>query len=315
MKKKLITRFIVLSSIITTLFSCGSKDTVSETSTEETEVVTPVSVVPINIGPIEEFIELNATSQFQQKWILKANVTGYLKQANVQLNRFVGRGQTIFTIKTKEAQSIGNTINQLDPSFKFTGMNSILANGSGFISEINHQAGDYVQDGDQLAVITDTKSFVFLMDLPYELRPYIAGKRSVELTLPDGEKMYAYISGNMPVMDSSSQTQRVVLKVNATHPIPENLIGKVRLVKYENKRAELLPKAAILSDETQMNFWVMKMINDSIAAKVEIRKGIESGGYVEIISPMFSAQDKILITGNFGLPDTAKVKIIDPKKE
>ena len=316
MKKKFIIQSLLHASMITLLLSCGSKDTVStETTTGETEVVTPVSVVPVNIGPMEEFIELNATSVFQQKWILKSNVTGYLQQANVQLNRFVGRGQTIFTIKTKEAQSIGNSINLLDSSFRFTGINSIRANGSGFISEINHQAGDYVQDGEQLAVITDTKSFVFLLDLPYEMRPYIIGKTAVQLILPDGEKMYAYITGNMPVMDSASQTQRIVLKVNANHAIPENLIAKVRLVKNANKQAYILPKAAVLSDETQSIFWVMKMINDSTAAKVEVKKGIESGDNVEIISPVFSGQEKILVTGNFGLPDTARVKISSPGKE
>ncbi|MDB5030316.1 MAG: p-hydroxybenzoic acid efflux subunit AaeA, partial [Mucilaginibacter sp.] len=36
---------------------------------------------------------------------------------------------------------------------------------------------------------------------------------------------------------------------------------------------------------------------------------IESGDYVEILSPKFTAQDKIIITGNYGLADTAKVKI------
>jgi hypothetical protein len=291
------------------LISCHRKD--SEATTEEvSEVITPVMVVNINNGPMEEVVELNATSVFQQKWIIKSNVTGYLQRSTVQLNNFVGSGQVLFTLKTKEAASIGNTINILDSSFKFSGVNSVRANGSGFVSEINHQAGDYIQDGEQLAVITDTKSFVFLLDLPYEMRPYITGKQSVQLELPDGEKLQAYISGNMPVMDSAAQTQRIILKVQAGHPIPENLIAKVRLVKKQNNYAVSLPKSAVLADEAQLNFWVMKMISDSIAVKVDIRKGMETGDKVEIVSPLFSATDKILATGNFGLPDTARVKII-----
>jgi len=264
---------------------------------------------------MKEFVELNATSVFQQKWILKSNVTGYLQKANVALNKFVHAGEIIFTEKTKEAESIGNTINKLDSSFKFTGVNSIRSNGSGFISELNHQAGDYVQDGEQLAVITDSKSFVFLMDIPYEMRPYIIGKTTVELELPDGEKIPAFLSGNMPVMDSAAQTQRIILKTNATHPIPENLVAKVRLEKKANERASYLPKTAILADEAQSVFWVMKMINDSTAVKTEIKKGIEAGGNVEIIAPSFSARDKILVSGNFGLADTANVKIISSANE
>lgn len=300
----------VITAVVVLLLSCNAKDSAAVNEDAATAVTTPVTTVGISSGPMASYIELNATSVFQQKWIVKSNVTGYLQRSNMQLNKFVNSGQVLFTVKTKEAQSIGNTINILDSSFKFSGVNSIRSNGTGFISEINRQPGDYVQDGEQLAVVTDTKSFVFLLDLPYEMRPYIIGKSSVQLLLPDGEKLDAYINGNMPVMDSAAQTQRIVLKVNSTHPIPENLIAKVRLVKTENNHAYYLPKAAVLADEAQSNFWVMKMINDSTAAKVEIKKGIETADNIEIVYPVFSGQDKILITGNFGLPDTARVKLI-----
>ncbi|MGZ4000102.1 MAG: hypothetical protein ACXVIY_05715, partial [Mucilaginibacter sp.] len=64
-----------------------------------------------------------------------------------------------------------------------------------------------------------------------------------------------------------------------------------------------------LANETQTEFWVMKMINATTAVKVPVTKGIESGDRVEILSPKFSPQDKIIVTGNYGLTDTAKVKI------
>lgn len=279
-------------------------------SADAPATITPVTVVTVSNGPMEEYTDLNATSVFRQKWVVRSNLNGYLQQSTLQLNKMVSKGQVLFTLKTKEAQSIGNTINILDSSFRFNGVNTVRSNGTGFISEINHLPGDYVQDAEQLAVITDTKSFVFLLDLPYEMRPYMAGKTSVPLLLPDGEKLDAVISGSLPAMDSSSQTQRIILKVNASHPIPENLIGKVRLTKTQNSSAYYLPKAAVLADETQSDFWVMKMINDSTAVKVPVKKGIESGGNVQVLEPLFSVSDKILASGNFGLPDTARVKII-----
>ena len=288
--------------------SCKSKEAAQEE--EAVDVITPVTITGISNQPMEEFVELNATSAFLQKWIVRANATGYLKSANVELNKYVNSGQILYTVKTKEAESIGNSVNVLDSSFKFTGVNTIKANQSGFISQINHQSGDYVQDGDQLAVITDTKSFVFLLDMPYELRPYILNKKSLEMILPDGEKLTGIISGNMPSMDAGSQTQSIILKVNATHSIPENLIAKVKVVKSSRGNAFSLPKAALLTNETQGEFWIMKMINDSTAAKVLVKKGIETNERIEILSPVFSVNDKILVTGNYGLGDTAKVKII-----
>jgi hypothetical protein len=62
-----------------------------------------------------------------------------------------------------------------------------------------------------------------------------------------------------------------------------------------------------LADETQTEFWVMKLINDSTAIKVAVKKGIETNDKVEILEPQFNPADKIIFTGNYGLADTAKV--------
>ena len=68
---------------------------------------------------------------------------------------FVNKGKRLFTLETKESAAIGKTISSLDSSFKFSGLITIQAKGHGYITQLNHQAGDYVQDGEQLAVISD----------------------------------------------------------------------------------------------------------------------------------------------------------------
>jgi hypothetical protein len=130
------------------------------------------------------------------------------------------------------------------------------------------------------------------------------------MVLPDGEKLIGSISGSMPSMDAASQTQNIILKVTTSHALPENLIAKVKVVKSYKGNTNSLPKTAILTDETQSEFWVMKMFNDSAAAKVVIKKGIETTDRIEIVSPSFTAADRILVTGNYGLGDTAKVQIV-----
>ncbi len=116
----------------------------------------------------------------------------------------------------------------------------------------------------------------------------------------------------MPTVDPISQTQRFVLKVptyDGGRSIPENLIARVLWVKSVRPKAASLPKAAVLTDEMQSEWWVMQLTDDSTAVKVPIRKGIESGDRVEILSPRFGTKDRILLSGNFGLPDTAHVVI------
>lgn len=286
------------------LFNCKQKAASSE---EKPDPVTPVTLTSVTYDPLVEYIDLNATSSFLQKSVVKANLNGYIKAVNVRFGSFVNPGQTLFILKTKESNALGNTINKLDPSFKFSGVNTVKANLSGYITELDHQAGDYVQDGEQLAIISDMNSFVFIMNVPYEFRPFVMDNKPVEVTLPDGESLKGKIQSSMPFVDSLSQTQSVAIRVNSTKPLPLNLVAKVRIIKSSKAAASSLLKGAVLSDETQSNFWVMKLINDSIAVKVPVKIGLQSGEKIEILSPVFKPTDKIVLSGNYGLTDTAKV--------
>jgi len=305
MKQYFVKSVSALFVCLLALASCQSKD--AETTQEPPAVHVPVTVTSVTYEPLQQYIDVNATSTFLQQNFVKSNLNGYIQKANIKFGDYVHRGQILFILKTKEAAAIGNSVNKLDSAFNFSGINSVRADASGYVMQVNHQAGDYVQDGEQLAVINDSKSFVFVMNVPYEYKPYISTGKQVQLTLPDGEKFWATVKPSLPMMDSASQTQAVSLNVIASHPIPMNLVAKVRIVKESKPAAQTLDKAAILSDETQSNFWIMKMINDSTAVKVPVKTGMESGDKVEIISPEFQPKDKILVTGNYGLEDTTKV--------
>lgn len=291
------------------LFSCKGKGSPDDNA-DNVKAQTPVTVTSIDDSSMTDYINLNATSQFLQKNYVKANANGYIQEVNTQLGHYVNKGDILFTLKTKEAQAIGNSINVLDTTFKFSGVNKIKASEHGYITQLTHQVGDYVQDGEQLAVISNRASFVFLMQLPYEMRAYVKTNQNVQLTLPDGKKLNGNISSFMPTVDTLAQTQGVAIRINSGDQIPENLVAKARIVKLSRPNTTSLPKAAILSNETQTDFWVMKLINPTTAVKVPVKEGIQSGDRVEILSPKFSASDKIIVSGNYGLGDTAKVKVV-----
>jgi multidrug efflux pump subunit AcrA (membrane-fusion protein) len=297
---------------LTSLFvSCQSSDKAAgDDGDAKVSSQTPVTVTTVDDSTLTDYIDLNATSTTLQKNYVKSNANGYIETSNAQLGSNVSKGEVLFTIKTKEAQSIGNSINILDTTFKFSGVNKIKASASGYISQMSHQKGDYVQDGEALAVISDRASFVFLLQVPYELKQFIKIGQQIDLILPGGTKIASSASSFMPTVDTVSQTQGVVLKLNSNQQIPENLIAKARIIKSQKTNTASLPKSAILSNETQTAFWVMKLINPTTAIKVPVKEGIQAGDRVEILSPKFSAKDKIVVSGNYGLPDTAKVKIV-----
>ena len=84
----------------------------------------------------------------------------------------------------------------------------------------------------------------------------------------------------------------------------------MHILRNAKKQTQTVDRAAVLSNDAQTSFWVMKLIDSTTAVKVPVEKGMEFPDRIEIIDPVFKRSDQILISGNYGLPDTAKVSIV-----
>ncbi len=298
---------VLLFLPILILYSCNKT-----TPVETPEAVSvPVTVTHIDTTAIESYIDLNATTVYLIKNMIKANTTGYLEAVKVASNDFVSNHQLLFSLKTREAKVLGNTINKIDPSLNFGNAIQLRATCDGFVNAVNVQKGDYVQEGDVLAIINNANSFSIVLSLPYGLRKFVTLNEILNVYLPDGTTIQTKVDKYMPTVDPASQTQNVILKNIKAVNIPENLIVKVRIDKTTDNKTMSLPKQAVLSDETQTDFWIMKVVGNNLAIKVPIKKGIESADKVEILSPKLKTSDQILLTGNYGVGDSIKVKIIN----
>jgi multidrug efflux pump subunit AcrA (membrane-fusion protein) len=300
----------LFSSIYIYVMIAGCHPAEKAEPAETIVAVTPVSVDSVKYGPLTDSLELNASSTYLQNNYVKSIAAGYIKSVHVKPDDFVNSGKILFTLETKESAVIGETISRLDSTFKFSGLITVQAKGHGYITQLNHEAGDYVQDGEQLAVISDQNSFVFILNMPYEDRNIVLANKTVFLSLPDGTRLTGTIGTIFPNVDSLTQTQGVTIRVNPTHPIPQNLIAKVHILRNAKKQTQTVARAAVLSNDAQTSFWVMKLIDSATAVKVPVVKGMEFPDRIEILDPVFKRSDRILISGNYGLADTAKVSIV-----
>jgi hypothetical protein len=278
------------------------------TSEEVEEVITPVTLTGITIKPIVEIIELPAASSFLRESIVKSTTAGIIESNSINLGDFVSAGQLLFTVKTREASAIEN-INTGDSSLLFKGLIKINSPKAGVISSVSHQNGDYIQEGDELAVISEQSSLVFILEAPFEYHYVVENNNTCRILLPDNRQIKGEISRKLPVMDVQSQTVSYIVKPVTTEKLPENLIVRIAIIKSNRSKSVVLPKLSVLGNETQTEFWIMKLVNDSTAIKVPVLKGIENTEEVEIIEPVLSQDDRILLTGGYGLPDTARVII------
>jgi biotin carboxyl carrier protein len=296
----------LITGTVMIILSCKHAVQASE---EASVIKTPVTIVPARYKSVTATVKLPAVATFMNKNIIRTTTAGTIEKIMISPGEYITSGQLLFSIRTREAMALTNKV-QGDSSLNFKGQINVLSSKEGIISSVSYQKGDYVQEGDELAVVSEQNSLVFILDLPFELEKYIERNRNCKIVLPDNSQINGTITGKLSEMDLQSQTIRYVIKPSTKEHLPGNLIASVNLVKSTNDKAMVLPKQSVLGNETQTEFWVMKLINDSTAIKVLVNKGFENNDEVEIVSPKFLPSDRIVLTGGYGLSDTARVSII-----
>ena len=282
-----------------------------EVTTEETvDVVTPVTLTNISVKPILETVELPGSTSFLKRSTVKSATTGVIESSAINIGMNVKAGELLYTIKTREATALEKSV-QNDSGFQFSGLINIVSPVDGVVTSVSNHKGDNIQEGDELAVISQQNSLVFVLEVPYELNNVVRNNKNCQIVLPDNSEIKGEITGMLPEMDSESQTVKYTVKPITDKILPENLIAYISLTKREKQDARVLPKTSVLGNETQTEFWVMKLIDDSTAIKVPVVKGYENSDEIEIIEPVLSTDERILLTGGYGLPDTAQITILN----
>ncbi|MBH8571106.1 HlyD family efflux transporter periplasmic adaptor subunit [Microvirga sp. STS02] len=310
-------RFLLLLTFAS-LSACGSKDPAAagDADAEEEPAVKPKALVTIGTvqsDTLTDVLRLSAVSAFPAKDALRATTTGYVLPPSPVVGQQVRAGQTVFTIQTKESRTLHLDKLTGDPRLRFSGIIPIKSARSGVLATVDKLAGDYVQDGEQLGLTYDRSRFGFVLDVPVTQLRYVHTGQSCRVILPDGRVLPGRVAEVLATADVSIQTQRYTIRPTGQVPdLPENLAVQVELDRTAPRQASTLPRGAVLTDETQTEFWVMKLLNDSTAVKVPVTVGAQEKDHIEIKAPRFSPHDRILLSGNFGLDDTAAVKVTRP---
>ena len=286
--------------------SCSNKAASNEPVTAP--VKTSVTYTqPVSQGFTDNII-LNGNTQFQKKLVLRANITGYITAMPWKTGDHISSGTLFCSIKTKEQDALKN-IDSREPSLKqFQTPLNVFANASGIFTAVNYSKGDFVNEGDILATITDPSSLVLVVNVPYEYHEFVYKGRTCSVKFPDGKIIQATIQEEVPVVDAASQTQSFLIRFPGNRLLPENINLIVHIPVKQKQNAVSLPLEAIQTNETQDAFWVMKLINDSLAVKIPITVGLQNDSLREIISGI-GINDKIIVKGAYGLPDSSLVKL------
>ena len=293
---------LLLLAVLVFVISCGQEQ--ETTGTQDTGA--PVQVVNPKRMDLAETIDLNANTIFLKKEIVRATFQGFIEQINKNIGDEITNGDLLLEIRTKESAADDSMTLALDVK-TFQGAIKIRARSNGILTALNYHSGDFVSEGEEIAIISNPTSLHITLNVPYQYVNSMNHHGPCEIFLPDGKLVHATIMKVIPSVDPVSQTQTFLLRLDDRIDLPENLNVNARLLLRTIKDAQVVPLRTILSNETQDQFWIMKLIDDTTAVHVDIIKGIENDSLVQIISPGFDPDDLIISEGGYGLPDTAKV--------
>ncbi|MDR3610925.1 MAG: efflux RND transporter periplasmic adaptor subunit [Ignavibacteriaceae bacterium] len=294
--------FLISIFFLINLISCSKKEA------EDSD--TPLKGVEISAGtPVQttmtDYLDLNASTVFLSQEIVRATFPGFIIRTGKNPGDHVKIGELLFSIKTKEASASDST----DIGKQFNGLVNIYARTNGILTELSYQTGDYITESDRLALIVDPSSLRIMLNVPYQYSPNIKVSDSFPIKLADNKEFTAKVIKKIPSIDAANQTQSFVLEPDIPVNVPANLNLIVKIPLKSIAHAIALPKSAIITNETESEYWVMKMINDSTAVKLDITKGIETDSLVQVIEPNLSMSDRFITEGAYGLPDTVKVVV------
>tara|TARA_R110002033_G_scaffold36119_6_gene74428 strand:- start:3167 stop:4027 length:861 start_codon:yes stop_codon:yes gene_type:complete len=284
--------------------SCNNKTS----STDSIAVPKPtVTIVHPIIGNIQKREQINGQIVYLNKTTITAPIAGYVTTVNTALGNWVKKGELLFKIQTKESKALKDS--NMSPSNQF-GIISVFASAMGYINTLDiTEPGVYITEGNAMATIVKNEDIAIQVNAPFEYSKLLNSDNTINIELPNKDVIPATFFKAMPIVDPVSQTQQVLFKLKQYSPLPENLNVIVSLLSGEKKNGILLPKDVILTNETQDQYWIMKIDKDSLAIKVPVERGLENNDSIEILTPKLTFKDNIIQKGAYGLPDSTKVKI------
>jgi len=309
-KEKGIT-ILVAVAIMSILFgACVSKQSVQE---NEVSAKTDVKISSPIFNAATHSLSFQAVTRYMQSNDIRSQITGIITTINCSVAQNIHSNQALFTVQPQEAAALKKSkfSNQILTGYSDT----VYARVSGQISKLNVQVGDFVQIGDVLASCVRANSMRIIAFIPVEQIGIIEKTKNCTVTLPDGTLVKGRVSEKLSSAEVQDQTQSYIIEPEKSISLAENINLTVQFTTEQIQDALFVPESAVMGNEEQTNFWLMKLINDSMCIKVPVEKGLKKDSLIEVIGTKLTTADRIISEGAYGLADSARVQIIHMKNE
>ena len=253
------------------------------------------------------YTTFQAVSCYLQPVNFRARTSGIVTTVFIRPGDEIKIHQPLFIVKPMEMSAMEGAGNLSDNLIN--SRDTIFSDQLTFTNQVLVQEGDYVQPGSLLATAFKEKSLAAVTYVPFSEVPFIKKNSPCTVEIPGKHNVSSYFQKQLFLADNITQTQPYVVPLPPKLKIAGNMNLLVKFKMKEIRDGIFLPRKAILTNEEETLFWIMKMVDDTTAVKVPVTLGWQGKKQIQILSSRIGITDKVITEGAYGLPDTAYVKI------
>src|SRR5581483_8495232 len=167
---------------------------------------------------------------------------------------------------------------------------------------------------DSIVSIAVTGLMVFFADIAQSDLAYVReGERArIQLAARDGW-VPGVVHNIMPADTGSTATMRVRIDLDPrAAAVPVGLFGTATIVVNQHVNVPSVPKPALLRDDVTGKTQIAVVGHDDIAHWEPVVPGVADSSWVEIVSPRLASGQRVITTGQVGLPDSTRVVAAAP---
>lgn len=341
---------VLLLAFTVVQVGCGSDAQSKEAaSPEDEETAVPVEAATVEVGEASAYFTGTASLEAEDEATVVARVGGVVEKIFVEEGASVKAGQPLAkldderlrleleraevelaklertyernkkvyekqlisdqefeTIKSDyETQKVARDLAQMQLEYT-----TIRAPISGVVSARQIKVGNMINQNDPAFRVTDFDPLRAVMHVPErELNKLHEGQTAtLQFDALPGKTFAGRVKLISPTVDPETGTFKAVVEVrDPSRRVKPGMFGRVRIQYDQRNEARLIPKQAVLEEDDESTVFV---IQDSMAVRRVVQTGYISENRIEILDGL-EAGDRVVVTGQSTLQDSAKVEVIN----
>jgi RND family efflux transporter MFP subunit len=323
---------------LTVLSGCSRKAPDEESAGAARSPVVEVKAVPVAKGDVEDAIVVEGATAVVRKEKIVSPIAGVVIAIKGIEGAPVSPADTLALIRTAESQAAINGANVLvrsatteaqkeearksyDLAVASQNVIAIRPTSDGVVASRGVNAGELVAEGAEMFTVTDLSTLYFAANVPLKelSRVRLGARCRISFPSMPGVVIPATVGMIEPSADPGSQSVKAHLVLAHPRAIDRSVLktemyGTARIVTGVRRGVLLVPPSAVLRDDETNTASVVIVSSSSMARALRVTVGAAADSLVEVAGAGLREGRLVITEGNYGLPDSTRVRVVASEK-